>query len=65
MLNNKFALGTYEINLQNSLERTIIINTMSDVCDYIDTMELTPVEIIEKYIKINRNEKSDYLKSVK
>ena len=37
MLNNKFALGTYEINLQNSLERTIIINTMSDVCDYIDT----------------------------
>ena len=55
MLNNKFALGTYEITLQNSLERTIIINTMSDVCDYIDTMELTPVEIIEKYIKINRN----------
>ena len=43
----------------------IPIIKFEEVCDYIDTMELTPVEIIEKYIKINRNEKSDYLKSVK
>lgn len=43
----------------------IPIIKFEEVCDYIDTMELTPVEIIEKYIKINRNEKSDYLKLVK
>ena len=43
----------------------IPIIKFEEVCDYIDTMELTPIEIIEKYIKINRNEKSDYLKLVK
>lgn len=37
MIDKEFALGSYEINLQDAFERGLIISVMSNVCKYIDT----------------------------
>lgn len=37
MINKKFALGTWEIHLQEQTERTLIFDRMNEVCEYIDT----------------------------
>lgn len=37
MINKQFALGTWEIHLQDQTERNLIFDRMSEVCEYIDT----------------------------
>lgn len=43
----------------------INIKRFDEICDYVEDMELTPIEEIEKYLGINRIDKAEYLKVVK